>query len=261
MIDLHLNDILNKTTKDSSFDTNMQSVTSERIPDDLFIGTESLYISEEGIISNIIDWFRKKQKEREERRRAQQKQEWQSGINSVFEGYYDWLGSLDPKRLASKEIDAYKYEGILSLVQAITKATQGFLNLDPLKYTSLVKLIAAIRSNLAGQKNFYLDESDDLTFEVNVARPATKFKSSKWSSEQAVKRLQSQVIQMDELGWKLDDMAIRIVNEYNTKLRKSDDREMRDVRKCAVCWLNFTDLVSNQEITTVKAICSTLNNM
>lgn len=74
MIDLHLDDILNKTTNDPSFDVRMQTVTSDRIPDELFIGTESLYISEEGIISNLIEWFRKKQKERAERRRAQQKQ-------------------------------------------------------------------------------------------------------------------------------------------------------------------------------------------
>ena len=86
MIDLHLDDILNKTTNDPSFDVRMQTVTSDRIPDELFIGTESLYISEEGIISNLIEWFRKKQKERAERRRAQQKQNWQNGINQTFEG-------------------------------------------------------------------------------------------------------------------------------------------------------------------------------
>lgn len=55
MIDLHLDDILNKTTNDPSFDVRMQTVTSDRIPDELFIGTESLYISEEGIISNLIE--------------------------------------------------------------------------------------------------------------------------------------------------------------------------------------------------------------
>lgn len=261
MIDLHLDDILNKTTNDPSFDVRMQTVTSDRIPDELFIGTESLYISEEGIISNLIEWFRKKQKERAERRRAQQKQNWQNGINQTFEGYYDWLNSLDPKRLAEKETDPYKYEDIQALVLATTKVTQGFVGIDPLKHTSMVKLLATIRTILNGQKNFYLDKNDDLTFDPRVARPVVKFKSSKWSSEQAVKRMQSIVLQMDDISWKLDDAGNRVVNEYNTKLRTSNDSTVRDIRKCAVCWLNFSDLVVRQEISTVRATCSTLNNM
>ncbi len=261
MIDLHLDDILNKTTNDPSFDVRMQTVTSDRIPDELFIGTESLYISEEGIISNIIEWFRKKQKERAERRRAQQKQYWQNGINRAFEGYYRWLDSLDPKRLAERETDPYRYEDIQTLVLAISKVTQGFVGIDPLKYTSMVKLIATIRTILNGQKNFYLDKNDDLTFEPRVSHPVVKFKSSKWSSEQAVKRMQSIVLQMDDIGWKLDDAGVRVVNEYNTKIRTSGDSGVRDIRKCAVCWLNFSDLIVRQEINTVKAICRTLNNM
>lgn len=261
MIDLHLDDILNKSTKASSFDAQMQTVTSERVPDDLFLGTESLYISEEGIISNLIEWFRKKQKERAERRRAQQKQYWQNGINQTFEGYYKWLDSLDPKRLAERETDPYKYEDIQALVLAISKVTQGFCSIDPLKYTSMVKLLATIRTTLNGQKNFYLDKNDDLTFDPRVSRPVVKFKSSKWSSEQAVKRMQTIVLQMDDLGWKLDDTGNRVVNEYNTKLRTSNDSSLRDIRNCVVCWVNFSDLVSNQNINTVKAICSTLNNM
>ena len=282
MIDLHLDDILNKTTNDPSLDVRIQmattikpfphyqinvkdnsiyTVTSDRIPDELFIGTESLYISEEGIISNLIEWFRKKQKERAERRRAQQRQNWQNGINRTFEGYYDWLNSLDPKRLAEKETDPYKYEDIQALVLATTKVTQGFVGIDPLKHTSMVKLLTTIRTILNGQKNFYLDKNDDLTFDPRVARPVVKFKSSKWSSEQAVKRMQSIVLQMDDISWKLDDAGNRVVNEYNTKLRTSNDSTVRDIRKCAVCWLNFSDLVVRQEINTVRAICSTLNNM
>lgn len=43
--------------------------------------------------------------------------------------------------------------------------------------------------------------------------------------------------------------------------KTTNDSTVRDIRKCAVCWLNFSDLVARQEINTVRAICSTLNNM
>nr|DAG42960.1 MAG TPA: voltage-dependent L-type calcium channel subunit protein [Bacteriophage sp.] len=104
MIDLHLDDILNKSTKDSSFCVQLQPTTSNRIPNDLFIGKESLYVSEEGIISNIIEWFRKKREAREARRKEQQMRDWQNDINQTFDGYYDWLDSIDPKYLAKKKL-------------------------------------------------------------------------------------------------------------------------------------------------------------
>lgn len=43
--------------------------------------------------------------------------------------------------------------------------------------------------------------------------------------------------------------------------KTTNDSAVRDIRKCAVCWLNFSDLVVRQEINTVRTICSTLNNM
>ena len=261
MIDLHLDDILNKSTKDSSFCVQLQPTTSNRIPNDLFIGKESLYVSEEGIISNIIEWFRKKREAREARRKEQQMRDWQNDINQTFDGYYDWLDSIDPKYLAKKEIDAYKYEDIYALVASISKVSQGFIGLDPLKYSSMLKLLSNIRSILNGQKQFYLDKSDDLIFQPDVSQPTVLFKTSKWSSEQAVKRLQSIVIQMDNFGWKLDDASQRVVNEYNAQVNNADDSQLRDIRKCVICWLNFTDLISSQEINIVKAVCSTLNNM
>lgn len=261
MIDLHLDDILNKSTKAASFDAQIQAVTSERVPDDLFLGTESLYISEEGIISNIIEWFRKKREAREARRKEQEMRDWQGSINQTFDAYYDWLGSVDPNYVAVKEIDAYRYEDIYTLVLSISKVTQGFIGIDPLKYNSMIKLLSSIRSILSGQKCFYLDNNDDLNFSTDVSQPTVLFKTSKWCSEQAVKRLQSIVIQMDSFGWKLDDMSQRIVYEYNARVDTSTESQLRDIRKCVVCWLNFTDLVSSQEISTVKAICSTLNNM
>lgn len=265
MIDLHLNDILDRSQNTDAVlrgsRKGLEACTSEHVPDELFIGTESLYLSEEGIIANIVDWFRRKRAEREARRKAKQKAEWQSSINQVFNSYYDWLGSIDPARMKTKEIDAYKYEDILALVNAIIKVTQGFKTIDPLKYTSMVDLIGKIRSILSGQKNFYLDKNDDLNFEPKVSYPVVKFNTSKWSQEAAVKKLQDLVIQMDNLDWELNDMGDRIVNEYNTKMKNDNSSKTRDIRKCAVCWLNFTELVSNQEISTIKAICSTLNNM
>ena len=251
----------NHTVNNSDRGCGLRPCTSERLPDDLFIGTESLCISEEGIISNIVEWFRKKKAEREARRKAESKRQWQAWINESFGDYLDWLESIDPKRLNSKEIDVYRYEDLFNIVKATIKVSSEFEKIDPLKYTSMVQLLAKIRSALTGQKNFYLDESDDLNFDPKASRPTVMFKSSKWSSLPAVKTLQTETLKMDELDWKVYDLQDRIVSEFNTKLKDSSDPKVRDIRKCCICWLNFTDFISNMELGTVKAIVSSMNNI
>ncbi len=220
-----------------------------------------LEISEEGIIGNIIDWFKRKSEERAKKKYEKAKAEWQSYIGGTVDRFIDYVESLDPKRAAAKEVTVNKYDEMIIHFQATKQVLEAFISIDPMKYRSAIELEKAIKSKVATQKYFKVSEG---TFRWSVIgdRKLMKFKGSKYDTVSSLKTLKTKLMEMDEAWYAADRKETEIINRFNTWMNsEKDDAVVRDCRKCVVMWINYLDLPFGVEAHLAKLNCANLNSM
>ena len=237
----------------------MYSVEGCDLPIEFYDGE----ISEEGWISNIVEWFRKKREEARARRKAMEKQQWQNYLEACFYGYADRIESMPKDRLAAKEVSTYKYDECVKQCENTAAIIKAFLSMKPISEKSFISFLKQIETKVKPYKPtiVYNKEDDSVVYNYLQNRKVVKLKGSKWDNPAAVKALYNKVMVMDELYYQWDEVIERVVAEYNAWAKDKPRSQWEVARKCLVCWCSYSSGAANLEAATCKQLIANMNSI
>lgn len=227
------------------------------LPYEVFVSNEGFELSSEGFIQNIIDWWKRRKKEAYERKKQQNKRDWQMWINRYFDNYVRWLNSVDPKKAKDMEVSGLKFDDWCTIVNATTKIQNVFGGVDPFKYKKLIDMLNDLKRGNTN-KIWITDESGVELLKYGKST-VQDFKGSKYDKESEVNRLCKMIIDMDNASWMLIDKGDDIVERWNSQVGNMSNSEFNTRKKLVIGWLNMTNFIISKGTSIEKSIIATLN--
>ena len=229
------------------------------MPYEVFISNEGLELSAEGFIQNIIDWWKRRKREAYERKKQQNKFNWQQMINKYFDSYIRWLNSIDPKKAKDMEVSGLKFDDWCAIVNATTKLQNAFLSVDPFRYKKLIDMLKDLKRG-STNKIWVVDESG-VTLMKYGKSTVHDFKGSKYDKESEIAKLNKMIIDMDNVSWALFDKSDDFIDRWNAQVKNMSTSEFNTRKKLLVGWLNMSDFVIGKGTSIEKSIIATMNGI